>query len=84
MNLARILYESFPHADLMNLDPSTDLNELATLNEAAKDCGDPLFRFIVNEATEGAEGNPRVYASPRSSIFCRCLDFDKGDAKNSS
>ena len=57
-NLARIVYDAYPHADLLPVDPERDCRSLKNLMKkvATDDIGDSLFRFIVMEIVEGGEG----------------------------
>ena len=55
MNLAQILYNAYPHSDLLPIDPQSDLENLATLRKkvASTNIGDGLFTFLVIELDEG-------------------------------
>jgi hypothetical protein len=61
-NLARIVYEAYPHSDLLPLDPGQDCRDLRTLmhrvlrDDIGDGIGDGLFRFLVIEIVEGGEG----------------------------
>jgi hypothetical protein len=57
-NIARIVYDSYPHSDLLPIDPDTDCRDLPTLMRRVwgDDIGDSLFRFLVVEIVEGGEG----------------------------
>lgn len=57
INIARILYEAYPHSDLLPIDPGWDCSDLTALLErvTTHDIGDGLFRFIVIEIIEGGE-----------------------------
>jgi hypothetical protein len=55
-NIARLIFDKYPHSDLLPIDPEFDCPDLATLRKRAKVCGDPLFLFLVNEIMEGTEG----------------------------
>jgi hypothetical protein len=57
-NLARIVYEAYPHSDLLPLDPDSDCRDLRTLMHRVwgDGIGDGLFRFLVIEMVEGGEG----------------------------
>jgi hypothetical protein len=57
-NIARIVYDSYPHSDLLPIDPATDRHDLAALMHRVwgDDIGDSLFRFLVVEIVEGGEG----------------------------
>jgi len=58
LNLARILYDSYPSSDLLPLDPERDCRSLEDLLErvTTQDIGDTLFKFFVTEIVEGGEG----------------------------
>ena len=58
LNLARIVYDAYPHSDLLPIDPDADCRDLRTLmNRVWGDgVGDSLFRFLVIEMVEGGEG----------------------------
>jgi len=57
-NIARIVYDSYPHSDLLPIDPDNDCRDLRTLMRRVwgDDIGDSLFRFLVVEIVEGGEG----------------------------
>lgn len=57
-NLARLVYEAYPHSDLLPLDPDSDCRDLRTLMHRVwgDGIGDGLFRFLVIEMVEGGEG----------------------------
>lgn len=57
INIARILYEAYPHSDLLPIDPGWDCCDLTALLErvTTHDIGDGLFRFMVVEIVEGGE-----------------------------
>jgi len=56
-NLARIIYDAYPHADLLPVDPDKDCRSLQNLLKkvTADDIGDGLFRFLIVEIVEGGE-----------------------------
>ena len=56
-NLARIVYDSYPHSDLLPIDPGHDCQSLQALMARVcdKNLGDSLFRFLVVEIVEGGE-----------------------------
>jgi len=56
-NLARIVYDAYPHSDLLPIDPDADCRDLRTLKHRVwdDDIGDSLFRFLVIEIVEGGE-----------------------------
>jgi hypothetical protein len=57
INIARILYEAYPHSDLLPIDSGWDCCDLTALLErvTTHDIGDGLFRFIVVEIVEGGQ-----------------------------
>ena len=58
INIARIVYDAYPHADLLPIDAEQDCRTLKTLLSKVTNekIGDSLFRFIVVEIIEGGEG----------------------------
>jgi len=58
INLARLIYEAYPHSDLLPIDPDRDCCDLAALLKqvTTHPIGDGLFRFMVVEIVEGGEG----------------------------
>jgi hypothetical protein len=58
INIARIIYDAYPHSDLLPIDPEQDCQNLQTLlaKVTSENIGDGLFRFIVVEIVEGGEG----------------------------
>jgi len=58
INIARLVYDAYPHADLLPIDPEKDCRNLQTLLEKVihENIGDSLFKFIVVEIVEGGEG----------------------------
>jgi len=58
INIARIVYDAYPHSDLLPIDPEQDCRNLQTLLAKVTDenIGDGLFKFIVVEIVEGGEG----------------------------
>ena len=57
-NLARIVYDAYPHSDLLPIDPERDCRSLQTLAQkvSSENIGDSLFKFLVVEIVEGGEG----------------------------
>jgi hypothetical protein len=57
-NIARVVYDAYPHADLLPIDPEQDCLSLQTLlsKVTGENIGDGLFSFIVVEIVEGGEG----------------------------
>lgn len=74
INIARIIYDAYPHSDLLPIDPGWDCCDLAALLErvTTHDIGDSLFRFMVVEIVEGGEstlsGAIRVMERARQDI----------------
>jgi len=58
INIARIVYDAYPHADLLPIDPDQDCRSLQTLlsKVTGENIGDGLFSFMVVEIVEGGEG----------------------------
>lgn len=59
INIARLIYDTYPHNDLLAIDPEQDCQDLKTLlaKVTTETIGDSLFRFIVVEIVEGGESN---------------------------
>ena len=57
-NIARLIYDAYPHTDLLPIDPKQDCRNLPTLfaRVTGEDIGDSLFQFIVVEIVEGGNG----------------------------
>ena len=57
-NIARVLYDAYPHADLLPIEPERDCRSLQSLlaRVRGKSIGDGLFTFMVVEIVEGGEG----------------------------
>jgi hypothetical protein len=57
INIARIIYDAYPHSDLLPIDPEQDCCNLQTLlaKVTNESIGDSLFKFIVVEIVEGGE-----------------------------
>ena len=57
INIARIVYDAYPHADLLPIDPEQDCRTLQTLliRVTGENIGDGLFTFVVVEIVEGGE-----------------------------
>jgi len=74
INIARIIYDAYPHADLLPIDPKQDCCSLQDLlaKVIGKNIGDSLFRFIVVEIVEGGEstldGAIRVLEQAREDV----------------
>lgn len=58
INIARIVYDAYPHSDLLPIDAERDCRSLQTLRArvTAENIGDGLFSFMVVEIVEGGEG----------------------------
>jgi len=57
INIARLIYDAYPHSDLLPIDPEKDCCNLQTLlaKVTSETIGDGLFKFIVVEIAEGGE-----------------------------
>lgn len=57
MNIARIVYDAYPHSDLLPIDPDRDCRDLQSLlaRVTGENIGDGLFTFMVVEIVEGGE-----------------------------
>ena len=57
-NLARTVYDAYPHSDLLPIDPERDCQSLQSLMKkvSSENIGDGLFKFLVVEIVEGGEG----------------------------
>ena len=57
INIARIVYDAYPHADLLPIDAESDCCNLQSLLARVTDenIGDGLFTFMVVEIVEGGE-----------------------------
>ena len=57
INIARIVYDTYPHADLLAIDAESDCRDLQSLltRVTAENIGDGLFAFMVVEIVEGGE-----------------------------
>ena len=57
INIARVIYDAYPHADLLPIDPDRDCRSLQNLlaKVTNENIGDGLFKFIVVEIVEGGE-----------------------------
>ena len=57
-NIARMVYDAYPHADLLPIEPDRDCCSLRSLlaRVTHENIGDGLFTFIVVEMVEGGEG----------------------------
>jgi len=57
INIARVIYDAYPNADLLSINPEQDCRDLQTLfaKVTTENIGDSLFKFIVIEIVEGGE-----------------------------
>ena len=57
INIARTIYDAYPSADLLPIDPDLDLRSLQALlsKVTSENIGDSLFKFLVVEIIEGGE-----------------------------
>ena len=57
INIARIIYDAYPHSDLLPIYPERDCRDLQILftKVTTENIGDSLFKFIVIEIVEGGE-----------------------------
>ena len=57
INLARVVYDAYPHSDLLPIDPEQDCSSLQSLlaKVTTENIGDSLFQFLIVEMVEGGE-----------------------------
>jgi len=57
INIARIVYDAYPHSDLLPIDPKQDCRTLQSLftKVIGENIGDGLFTFMVVEIVEGGD-----------------------------
>ena len=57
INIARVIYDAYPHADLLPIDSDRDCRNLQTLlsKVTGENIGDGLFKFMIVEIVEGGE-----------------------------
>jgi len=57
INLARVVYDAYPHSDLLPIDPDKDCSSLQSLlaKVTTENIGDSLFQFLIVEIVEGGE-----------------------------
>jgi len=73
-SIARIIYDAYPHADLLPVDPEKDCRDLQTLlaKVNSENIGDGLFKFMVVDIVEGGEstldGAIRVLKRARTDV----------------
>lgn len=74
INIARIVYDAYPHSDLLPIDAERDCHSLQSLlaRVTGENIGDGLFTFMVVEIVEGGEstldGAIRVLAQARADV----------------
>ena len=74
INIARMIYNAYPHSDLLPVDPEQDCRSLESLlaKVTGDNIGDSLFRFIIVEIVEGGEstldGAIRVLEQARADV----------------
>jgi len=58
-NIARIIYDAYPHADLLPIDVERDCRSIHDLmaKVTSDNIGDGLFTFMVVEIIEGGESS---------------------------
>ena len=87
INIARIIYDAYPHADLLPIDPEQDCRNLQTLMAKvnSENIGDSLFKFLVIEIVEGGEstldGATRVLERAREDVEAVLQALQKADIK---
>ena len=59
IDIARIVYDAYPHSDLLPIDPEKDCDSLQNLlaKVTTANIGDGLFRFLIIEIAEGGESS---------------------------
>jgi len=57
INIARVIYDAYPHADILPIDPEQDCRSLQDLlaKVTGENIGDGLFKLMVVEIIEGGE-----------------------------
>ena len=74
INIARIVYDAYPHSDLLPIDPEQDCRTLQILlaRVTGENIGDGLFKFMVVEIVEGGDstlcGAIRVLEQARADV----------------
>ncbi len=90
INIARIIYDAYPHSDLLPIDPDQDCRTLRSLSDrvTGENIGDGLFKFMVVEIVEGGEGTLtgaiRVLEQARAdvdAVFQALRDQETGQTK---
>ncbi len=95
VNIARVIYDAYPHADLLPIDPDRDCRNLQILlaRVNGENIGDGLFRFMVVEIVEGGEstmdGAIRVLQRAREDVeavlqalYAASVNQDNGQNKS--
>ena len=88
INLARIVYDAYPHADLLPIDPGQDCRNLQTLlaRVTGENIGDSLFRFMVVEIIEGGDstldGAIRILEQTRADVEAVLQSLRKAQAEH--
>lgn len=87
IHLARLIYDAYPDADLLPLDPVRDCLSLAVLAAKVRrsHIGDGLFTFLVIEIQEGGQGTldgairvtERAKADIESVLQALCTESNK-------
>jgi N-acetylglucosamine kinase-like BadF-type ATPase len=73
-NIARIVYDAYPHSDLLPVDTEQDCRDLQKLlaRVTGENIGDGLFSFVVVEIVEGGDstlaGAIRVLEQAKSDV----------------
>ena len=86
INIARIIYGAYPHADLLSIDPEQDCRTLQTLlaRVTGENIGDSLFKFMVVEIIEGGDstlnGAIRVLERAKADVEAVLQSFREVDA----
>ena len=74
INIARIVYDAYPHSDLLPIEPKRDCCDLQKLlaRVTSDNIGDGLFTFMVIEIVEGGEstltGTIRVLEQAKADV----------------
>ena len=74
INIARVVYDAYPHSDLLPIDPEQDCHNLQNLlaKVTTDNIGDGLFQFLIVEIAEGGEstldGAIRVLERARADV----------------
>jgi len=87
INIARLIYDAYPHSDLLPIDPDHDCRDLQTLlaKVNSENIGDSLFKFMVIEIVEGGEstldGATRVLERAREDVEAVLQAIRKANVK---